>query len=466
MKKTFETCLLAFLLPVFLHGQEVGLLRMNPEHRDSKTQAAIWGGVEQGWFRPSYAPTFGWSAGARAQGVRHGENTSWMGSVSFEQKTGYNMLSSMFLEPGYFPVDLLESTPGTKSRETGRLEAGFLTDMGYEWAAGLKASFQGAYAGKRTDLRHTTFGMDLQVEPTVTFVMDDDMGLASSYVFRLRTESLKTQSPGADGTLPVFLDMGMRYGAFQDRAGVFPVREMSHGFSERFFSEDVSAGLDWMWKRGQAGGGGFDHFRFPGSTVSVFYEQIFQADATDHWLRLAYQRQRDQLRQTASDNAGFTSLSGRLGRSVELKYEARFLHGAVKSLGVALEGRRFVDHAWVPMQDLTKRNLGTALMSAAFAFGNLDLKMDALIGGGLWRDRGRSVSESEDMPYRRTKDWLRDMDYQIAPRFGAGGSIAYHFTRGQGLFLQVDGQWCHALRMAASGGRSRGTGTLTIGYDF
>jgi hypothetical protein len=466
MRLTFNVSLLGLLLPVLLNGQEVGLLRKDPDHRVSKIQAAVWGGAEQGWFRPSYAPVFEWSAGARAKGVRHGKNTTWMGLVSFEQKTGYNMLSSMFLEPGYFPVDLLEFTPGTKSRETGRLEAGFLTDLGYEWAAGLKASFQAAYAGKPTNLRHTTFGMDLQVEPTVTYVMDDDMGLASSYVFRLRTESLKAQPSVADGDLPLFLDMGMRYGTFQDGAGVFPVQEMSHGFSERFYSEDVSAGLKWMWKRGQARSSSFGNFRFPGSSVSVFYEQTFQADKTDHWIRLAYQRERDQLRQASTGGSGFTALSDRLGRVVELKYEARFLHGAVKSLGVALEGRRHVDRAAVSSWDQTKRNLGTATLSSAFAFGGFDMKLDAFAGGGLWRDRGRSRSETEDTPDRRTTDWLQIMDYQIAPRVGAGGSLAYHFSRGRGLFVQVDGLWCHALRMAASGGQDRFGGTLTIGYDF
>ena len=100
------------------------------------------------------------------------------------------MLSSMLLEPGYFPVDLLEFTPGTKSREIGRLEGGFVSDLGYECAVGLKASLQAGYVGKRTDLRHSAFGMDLRVEPTVTYVMDDDMGFAAAYVFRLKTERI------------------------------------------------------------------------------------------------------------------------------------------------------------------------------------------------------------------------------------------------------------------------------------
>lgn len=466
MKLTCKAILLSLLFPAILNAQEVGLLRLKPERPEKEGTVAVWGGVEQGWFRPTYEGTLQWSAGARASGVRHGEKTSWTGSVSLEQKTGYGMLSSMLLEPGYFPVDLLEFTSGTKSRETGRLEAGFLTDLGYEWAAGLKASFEAAYAGKRTELRHTNFGMDLQVEPTATFMIDDGMGFVTSYVFRLRTERVQAQSPRDAGSMGVFLDQGMRYGAFQDASGVFPVQEMSHGFSERFYSDELSAGLDWKWKRGQAGGGSFDRFTFPGSAVSVFYQQTFQADRIDHVLRLAYQRERDQLREPSSGGAGFTAFSDRLSRFAELKYETRFLHGAVKSLGITLEGRRHKERYLASYGDQAKRNLGTATLSSAFAFGGLDLKLDAFAGGGLWRDRGRSRNEEEDTPDRRTKDWLRNMDYQIAPRVGVGGCIAYHFAPKGGLFLQVDGHWCHALRVTATGGRHRGVGTLTIGYDF
>ena len=460
MKMTCKAALLCLLIPTLLQGQELGALRMNPDTRESRGEAALWGGVEQGWFRPTYAPTLGWSAGARGDIVRHGANTSWEGKISFEQKTGYNMLSSMFLEPGYFPVDLLEFTSGTKSRETGRLEAGFLTDLGYEWAAGMKASFEAAYAGKKTALNHTALGVDARVEPTLSYVMDDDMVLASAAVFRFRTERITAQQ--SDGTL--FLDKGLRYGAFQDAAGTFPVQEIAYGFSEKLFSEDIDAGLEWTWKRGTAGSTGFGNFHYPGSALSVFYKQTFQADEADHGVRIAYERQRDQLREGVSDAEGITSLSDRQSRSVELGYEVRFLHGAVKSLGLTLDGHRYVERSFTPFYDQTKRNLGTATLSVAFAFGALDLKIDAFAGGGVWRDRGRYRDETEDTSYRCTTDWNRLMDYSLAPRAGAGGSLAYRFPGH--LFLQIDGKMFHALRETAMGGQNRGIGTLAIGYSF
>lgn len=455
--------LFGLLLPVLLSAQEVGLLRLNPDRPAREAEVALWGGVEEGWFRPTYEGTFQWSAGARAEGVKHGERTTWTGSVSLEQKTGYGMLSSMFQEPGYFPMDLLEFTPGMKSRETGRLEAGFVTDLGYEYAAGLKATFQAGYLGKQSNLRHSSFGMDLRVEPTLTYVMDDNMGLAFAYVFRLKTERVQV-APGEGDAL--FFDKGLRYGTYVDGTSAFPIREMSNGFGSRFYSEEVAAGLEWTWKRGQAGASGFGSYSFPGSAVSVFYEQVFQAEQVDHFIRVSYQRDRDQLRENIADGAGFAAVSDRLGRDAELKYEIRFLHGTVRRLGLALEGHRRVDRALSPLSDQVKRNLGAATLSSSFTLGALDLGLEVQAAGALWRDRGRSRDETTDTPYRRTEDWLRLMDYYMAPQVRTGGSLTYHFSSPQGLFLRVDGHWLHALRKTATGGQNREIGTVTVGYDF
>lgn len=463
MRITGKACLFGLLFPALLQAQEIGLLRLNPERPAQETKVAVWGGVEEGWFRPSYAGTFQWSAGARAEGVRNGERTTWTGSVSLTHDTGYGRLSSMFQEPGYFPMDLLEFTPGTKSRESGRLEVGVVTDLGYEYAAGVKASVQAGYQGKRSALRHSGFGLDARVEPTFTYIMDDNMGVALAYVFRLKMEQVQMH-PGEGEA--VFLDRGLRYGALLDGAGTFPVQELSHGLAGIFYSEEAKAGLDWTWKRGKAGSAGFGNYTFPGSTVSVFYEQVFQADAVDHFIRASYRRDRDQLRLKNTDGIGFTAVSDRLGRGAALQYEVRFLHGAVRRVGLALDGQRQVDRALSPVWDQVKRNLGTATLSSSFSFGAIELDLEALAGGGLWRDRGRSRDETTDTAVRRTEDWLRLMDFYMAPRVGAGGALTYHFSSPKGLYVRLDGHWLHALRKTATGGQNRETGTLTVGYDF
>ena len=462
MKLMMKACLLALLLPVFAKGQETGMLRMNPDSAVSRTDAAIWGGVEHGWFRPTYEGPFQWKAGAEAKLVRHGKKTSWAGGLSLEQMMGQSMGSSMLLEPGYFPVDVLDVAEGTKSRQKGKLEAGFLTDLGYECAAGLHASAQVGHIAKQQGMKHSSFGMEAQLEPTVTYVMDDDMGLVSSYLVRVRTEQLKVSE--ADGVQP-FLDLGLRIGAFES-LGQFPILEFAHGFKELLYSPELNAEFGIIWKRGRAGTPDYSRFLFPGSTLHAAVEQLFQADKADHVYRIAYRRDRDQLRNPNADGGGFTGLFGRHRRNLDLKYEIRFLHGAVKRIGVDLDGNRWVEEGLIiSRSDAAKWFDGTATLLSSFSFGPVDLDLNFLAARSWWGDRGRLL-EPEDTPGRMMTDWLRNMDYRTATRLGVNGTITVHFSGVRGLYAQLYGSWNHAVKVVCVGGQNREIGTLRIGYQF
>ena len=462
MKLTSKACLLGLLIPFLAQGQETGLLRMNRDEAVSGSEAAVWGGVEEGWFRPTYAGTFQWTAGAEAKTVRHGEKTSWTGGVSFQQMMGKNMGSSMLLNPGYFPVDIIDAAEGTKSRQTGKLEAGFLTDFGYELAAGLKASVQVENMAKRQGIKHSSFGLEAQLEPTVTYVMDDDMGLVSSYLVRVKTEQLKIAQQ--DGSAQPFVDMGMRIGAYESGLGQFPILEFAHGFNEILYNPELTVEFGIVWKRGRAGGTDYSRFRFPGSTLHAGFGQTLQADNADHVYHIAYRRERDQLRETGGEK-GFTSLYGRKNRNLDLKYEVRFLHGSVKRLGVDLEGNQWDERGLMSsLSDAAKWYDGSAKLFSAFSFGQVDLDLHALAARGWWKDRGRI--ENVPVPGRLMNEWLRNMDYRTAPRVGVGGTVTVRIPAVQGMFVQLDGSWIHALSRVYVGGQNREIGTLKIGYKF
>ena len=465
MKLTFKACLLALLFPVLLHGQEVGLLRIDPNQRDAKTKAALWGGVEEGGFKPTWAALFQWTAGADAKLVRHGENTSWTGALSFEQTMGQHMYSSMFLEPEYYPLDVQESVQGVKSRQTARLEAGFLTEFGYEWAAGLQASVKGGHIAKKQDVRHSSFGLDAQVAPVLTYIMDDGMGLVSSFLVRYRTETLKADEGAGD----LFLDKGLRYGEYQALGGdgVFPVKEFSHGFSELMYSPELSFGLDMVWKRGQGGGKDAGRFKFPGSTISAFFQQTIQADGADHTYRISYKRQRDQLREVA--DVGWTSLSDRRDRELGLKYETRFLGGVVKNVAIAVDGNQWQERflASSPTVDQTLRYDATATLSTSLSFGSVDLDLNALAGRGWWKNPGLAVQwDIEPHPIRQTEEWFRRMEYLMKPRVGVGGTLTVRIPAVTGLFVQLESSLCHAFQVTHLGGKNRETALLRVGFDF
>ena len=390
-KILFKTGLFALLFfPLPALGQEIGLIRLNPDRPDSQSEAALWGGVEQGRFRSVDMPLFQWSAGARVKGASHGKRTSWLGLLSFEQASGKDVFSSLLLEPGYFPVDILESTRGAISRQTVRLSGGVVTDFGNDWAAGIMLSGKGMHSIKRADVRHSDWGLEIQAEPTVTYVMDGDMGFAVAGIFRLRTETLKADLSGSQ---PIFVDEGLRYVTTPSGNGVFSFLEPALGFAAQYYDPEFTLKVSDVWKRGTVKG----WFRYPGSTFSASFERTLEGFTVNHVYGLSYSRMRDQLRRAAIENGeGSSAYSDRVFRALEMKYEARFLQGHVKKFGIVLDGRRWVERSLAPIWDLTKRNFGTAALSSSFTFGPVDLTLEAFAGGGLWRDRGRSRDEVED----------------------------------------------------------------------
>ena len=460
MKLACKVCFLTLFFPILMNGQEAGLLRMNPDRRVQKTEAAVWGGVEEGRYRPTYGSIFQWSAGADAQIVRHGETSSWTAALSFGQTMGTQMRSSMLLEPEYYPFDILEFNPGTKSRQDVRLEAGFLTDFGYEWAAGMKASVKGAHVSKRQDVRHSSLGVDALLEPVVTYVMDDDMGLVSSYRVRYRMENLQATEDAGN----LFLDEGMRYGTYQalEGNGAFPVRELSHGFSELFYSPEVSAGLEIIWKRGQAGGKDCERFRFPGSTLSAFFQHSILAEEVDHVYGVSYSRMRDQLRLVTDGRIEATS--DRKHRTLEMKYDARFLNGILKKTGVTLGGNLWSERSWLGVADLNRRFDGTATAHAAFSYGIFDLETSVQGGNGWWIDPGKNGQVSDYRPAQLSEDWLRKMDYFLTKRMGLGGTLTSHIN--PSLYVQLYVYWHHAFDTTLLGGKNREIATLKVGYEF
>ena len=373
MRARYRACILSLLVPLALQGQDIGLLRLDPE-TGSRGKAgvyggyeaggyhpafAVYGGYEAGGYHPAFAPASLWKAGASAQGTHHGENTSFSGSFSFEQVDGKEQFTSVFLEPGYFPVDVLEFTPGDKTRQTYKLGGGFATTFAEEFVFGVKADYTAANYAKRKDIRHTTYGMDLQVEPTFA-VVGNGVGISAAYVFRKRTETIDAEQVGAatDQSYFAFLDKGMRYGTYQvwdgdgihlDEAGVgvFPVKEFTHGFSYLVEAPMLAGGMSLLWKHGSVGEKGYDWFRYPGLSWKLFLEGRFKGG---HSLRLDLNLQNDQLEESVLDkvSAGgittptvyaWNAVSDRNWGSLDLTYAVRFRKGPLRLLRAVLRLR-------------------------------------------------------------------------------------------------------------------------------
>ena len=76
----------------------------------SASYAELYGKNNHGDFRNYYEAKEAWSAGAVAKSITHLKGYSLTGSFSFDHTSGKDMSGSMFIHPGFYPVDLLEFT--------------------------------------------------------------------------------------------------------------------------------------------------------------------------------------------------------------------------------------------------------------------------------------------------------------------------------------------------------------------
>ena len=469
MKLTCKICLLGLLLPTLLRGQETGLLRIDPDNREPLTHVAVWGGIEDGRFRPTHEPIFLWKAGAEARRVAQRPHTTLTGTVSFEQKTGKYVGSSLLLDPFHYPMDILDFSRGMKSQQDLRLEGSFLTDVDDIWAAGLKGSLRAEHASKQQGTPYSNIGIQAELEPVATYLIDDNIGFVAAYRGRLRTENVQAKPAGEDGGLDgLFLDQGMRYGTYQGlgSAGAFSILEFTHGFSALFRSPEESWGLDMLWKRGSASGNDRE-YRFPGSTLRAFVDYDLALDDMSHLFGFSYSRERDQLRLCGADGA-FSSLSDRVVRNASLKYRIRFNEGVVKSVSLVLDGNRRTNRAFLPpsLTDGSVRYDGSATVLTSLSSGIFDLDVKAMGGAGSWKGAGESDVTDQTSTVRLTNDWLQQLEFLRAPQIGLGGTLTAHIPSVDGLFVRLDAFWHRALKVYRLPGKNREIATLTIGYDY
>ena len=110
-----------------------------------------------------------WSTQAQAAATSAFEDLYLTGVFGFDLSYGTGMMGSMFSDPGFYPIDVLEFTPGDKVKQTYTIGGGFAWKNGSRWTPGATASFQGVNYAKRKDLRHTTYRQEFEIAPSVHY---------------------------------------------------------------------------------------------------------------------------------------------------------------------------------------------------------------------------------------------------------------------------------------------------------
>lgn len=458
-------------------------------------QAGLFGKYTSGGFR---APSMGKSlitAGVAAQSESRFKNLYLTGNFGFELVHGSQMMGSMFAEPGYYPVDLLEFTPGTKVRQTYDIGGGLAWKNDSRWTPGATARFRGVNYAKRKDLRHTTYRQEIEVAPSVLY-RGDSWKAGVSLVFEKTSEQIRAEQVGADPVEPymAFLDKGIRYGVIQvwDGSGIhlkesgvdgFPVKEYTWGAAvQGEWGDFLYADLEMVWSRGQVGEKGYTWFQFPGQKISAKVIGIVPSASGAHVLRADfswfaqdnYEVVVDKVTQggvTTPVTYGNNRIFQR--RTLEASTAWEFTHRKDWSLGAEILVTRGRDRCSImyPFLDNDESTEMLISVQGRVRLGAFDLAA-ALMGGSIIGTRGHVVDNADpslgvsSVPYRLQEWWDKEQEVTDAPRLGLTLALRYNLPIKVPLYIEAGCNWVHAFGVKLLPGCDRQTSYLTLGYSF
>ena len=451
----------------------------------SRSYAELSGSYEGGEFRDTWQAARGWSAGAATASIRHMENMTLKGSFAFTQTEGYDMCGSMFIKPGFYPVDVLEFTPGRKTLQTYAFDGGISYDLGSSWRIGAMMDFEAANIAKRKDLRHSNWRLDMTVAPGFMY-HSGDFAIGANYLFRKTSETIEAEQVGiAESSYNAFLDKGLMYGVYsiwtgsglhlQD-AGVkgFPVKDFSNGAAVQMQYKGMFAEVEYLHTSGSIGEKEYIWFLFPGNEVNV---RLGYAHEAKHFARLELGWKSGTLDETVLEKVtvgGITTVIGhgqnRIQTESGLKFrpEYEYVSDKVEVLAAAK-----VDLSNETASQMYPYAMAQSLMTygadvrVKTYIGAFELAAKAGYGAGKVTEDNWLTSEDSGVqtsPYR-LQDWYdRQMEYTTASRMNVGLALRWNFWKG--LYTEAEGSWMHAFDLKYIPAPNRYGATISIGMTF
>lgn len=450
----------------------------------SRSYAELYGKYESGEFRDTWQGSKSWNAGAVTASVRHLEKVSLAGSFSFVQTEGYDMCGSMFIKPGFYPVDVLEFTPGRKTLQTYAFDGGISYDLSSAWRIGAKMDFESANMAKRKDLRHSNWRLDMSVAPGFMY-HSDDFAIGANYMFRKTGETVEAEQVGtSESSYYAFLDKGMMYGTYSvwsgsglhlHEAGVMalPVKDFNNGAALQMQYKGLFAEIEYLRTSGVIGEKEYIWFRFPGNEAGAFLGWSHKGEKAEHYAGVRFGWKgldlHESILEKVSENGVITVYNHgsnqilskeRWTLSPEYEYVAKLVEIRARA---GFEWRKSLSSQMYPYafrQSFMTWNAGADVLLHA---GQFDLGASFAFGKGSVEEVDAVVADDSGVqtePFRLEEWYDRQMEYLTASRIDAGVSVRYNFRKG--IYIKAEGTWMHGIRL----GRSRLVSALRLGYDF
>ena len=454
----------------------------------SRSYAEAFGKYEGGEFRDSWQPEQSWSAGAATASIRHMEKMSLKGSFSFTQTEGYDMCGSMFVNPGYYPVDVLEFTPGRKTLQTYTFDGGISYDLTKIWRIGAMMDFESANIAKRKDLRHSNWLLDMTVAPGFMYHRGD-WAFGASYIYRKTSESVEaTQIGVSESSYYAFLDKGLMYGVYNiwtgsglylDEAGVkgFPVKEITNGFALQTQYKGFFAEAEYRHTSGMIGEKEYIWFLFPGNSADLHLGYRHDGEKAQHYARLNFgwkDRTMDEAVLEKVPEGGVSTVVNhgqnqiQSERSWNMAPEYEYVTGRLEVLAKAQVGVRqevasqmypYLHWQSLMTYDVNVRvryYLGNFVVAGHMGYGAGKVKEDS------WLADAQAGVQTAPFRLQEYYDWK--MEYASAQRLNAGLSLRWNFWRG--LYAEASGRLSHAFNLIYIKGNDRTEACIKLGYNF
>ena len=454
----------------------------------SRSYAGFFGKYEGGQMRDTWQAEQSWSAGATTASVQHLERMSLKGSFSFTQTEGYGMCGSMFIKPGFYPVDVLEFTPGRKTLQTYSFDGGISYDIAPSWRIGAVMDFESSNIAKRKDLRHRNWRLNMRVAPGIMY-HSGDFAAGAVYLFGKTSESIEAAQVGiSESSYYAFLDKGQMYGVYSiwtgnglhlDEAGVkgFPVKDLINGVAVQMQHKNFFAEAEYQHSSGSIGEKDFIWFRFPADSFKTRFAYRYDNGKAVHYARLVLDWNGRKLNESVLEKVtsngvttvtthGSNRISTEKGFALNPEYEYitdRFEVLTKAHIGIDRDMASQI-YPYIHTQALT--TYGTDVSVKVFSGPWVFTAEAGYAGGSVREDSWMAPGQTgvQTAPYR-LQDWYdRQMEFKTASRLLAGLSVRYDIARG--IYTELSGEWMHGLDLKYLAGPDRFSTTITIGYDF
>ena len=426
----------------------------------SRSYAEIFGRKDCGGWMDYSASDDSWTIGARTESIRHFDKISFAGRFSYAYFDGKEMCGSMFTHPGYYPVDIIEFTPGHKIREDYAFTGALSAVLGEHWAGGLKIDFEANNYAKRKDLRHSNKRLDFEVAPGILYHRGN-WAVGAAYLFGKNSERVEAKEIGTSAeSYQAFFDKGLAYGILErwDGNGIhlnevgltgFPIKELTHGVSVQGDWGPCYAEVTYRHRHGESGEKDTFMHDFTTSQVTAHGNAIFATPRAFHTVRLRFDWQTQEndesiLRRETVNGISTVFYLGSLPifarRALELGGEYEWQQADLYAV--------------------------TGFVRARILFRQWEFS-----GGADFRRGGFSEEEFEEetpletspYPLQLTEYYDYTNEYLTAPRLGVELGARRNIRR---FYLDLSARYEHGFNLEFVPRAHRVTVLLSVGYDF